>query len=101
MRTPSGIIVPYGTIPNVGIGTSPAAVLIRKEIQGDKSMSAKAIGYWATTIFVAVELLAGGLTDLVHGREALVAGQPVIAVVTHLGYPVYVLTILGGWKLLG
>jgi hypothetical protein len=65
------------------------------------SMSAKAIGYWATTIFVALELLAGGLTDLVHGREALVAGQPVVAVITQLGYPVYVLTILGGWKLLG
>ena len=63
-------------------------------------MRAKAIGYWATTIFVALELLAGGLTDLVHGREALVAGQPVVAVITHLGYPVYVLTILGGWKLL-
>ena len=64
-------------------------------------MRAKAIGYWVTTIFVALELLAGGLTDLVHGREALVAGQPVVAVITHLGYPVYVLTILGGWKLLG
>ena len=64
-------------------------------------MSAKAIGYWATTIFVALELLAGGLTDLVHGREALVAGQPVAAVITNLGYPVYILTILGGWKLLG
>ena len=64
-------------------------------------MRVKAIGYWATTIFVALELLAGGLTDLVHGREALVAGQPVVAVITHLGYPVYVLMILGGWKLLG
>ena len=64
-------------------------------------MRVKAIGYWATTIFVALELLAGGLTDLAHGREALVAGQPVVAFITHLGYPVYVLTILGGWKLLG
>jgi uncharacterized membrane protein YphA (DoxX/SURF4 family) len=64
-------------------------------------MSTKAIGYWATTSFVALELLAGGLTDVVHGREALVAGQPVVAFITHLGYPVYVLTILGGWKLLG
>jgi uncharacterized membrane protein YphA (DoxX/SURF4 family) len=64
-------------------------------------MSAKAIGYWATTIFVALELLAGGVTDLVHGPQALVAGQPVVAVITQLGYPVYVLTILGGWKLLG
>lgn len=64
-------------------------------------MRAKTIGYWATTIFVAIELLAGGLTDLVHGHEALVVGPPVVAVITHLGYPVYVLTILGGWKLLG
>ena len=64
-------------------------------------MSAKAIGYWTTTSFVTLELLAGGLTDLIHGREALVAGQPVVAVITHLGYPVYLLTILGGWKLLG
>jgi hypothetical protein len=64
-------------------------------------MSAKVLGYWATTLFVALELLAGGLTDLVHGRQALVAGPPVVAFVTHLGYPVYVLTILGGWKLLG
>lgn len=64
-------------------------------------MRAKALGYWSTTIFVALELLAGGLTDLIHGREALVAGQPVVAIITHLGYPVYVLAILGGWKLLG
>ncbi|HEX9070161.1 MAG TPA: DoxX family protein [Ktedonobacterales bacterium] len=64
-------------------------------------MSAKAIGYWATTSFVALELLAGGLTDLVHGRQALVAGPPVVSVITQLGYPVYVLTILGAWKLLG
>ena len=64
-------------------------------------MRVKAIGYWATTIFVALELLAGGLTDLVHGPQALVAGPPVVSAVTQLGYPVYVLTILGGWKLLG
>jgi hypothetical protein len=64
-------------------------------------MSTKALGYWATTSFVALELLAGGLTDLVHGPQALVAGQPVVTFITQLGYPVYVLTILGGWKLLG
>jgi DoxX-like family len=64
-------------------------------------MRAKTIGYWATTIFVALELLAGGLTDLMHGPQALVFGPPVVTVITQLGYPVYVLTILGGWKLLG
>jgi hypothetical protein len=58
-------------------------------------MKTKVVGYWATTIFVALELLAGGLTDLVQGREVLVVGQPVDQVMAHLGYPVYLLTILG------
>ena len=64
-------------------------------------MNLKMISYWATTAAIALETLAGGVTDLIHGREILVAGQPVVEVVTHLGYPVYVLTILGVWKLLG
>lgn len=64
-------------------------------------MNLKLIGYWATTAFVAFELLVGGLTDLVHGGVMLVAGDPVVGILTHLGYPVYLLTILGVWKLLG
>ncbi len=43
----------------------------RKE---DAMMKMKGIGYWATTSIVALELLAGGVTDLVHGRTSLVAG---------------------------
>jgi uncharacterized membrane protein YphA (DoxX/SURF4 family) len=64
-------------------------------------MNLKVIGYWATTAFTALELLAGGATDLAHGRTALVAGEPVADVLAHLGYPTYLLTILGLWKLLG
>jgi hypothetical protein len=64
-------------------------------------MHLKLIGYWATTAVAALELLAGGATDLAHGRTALVAGEPVAAVLAHLGYPIYLLTILGVWKLLG
>ncbi len=63
--------------------------------------SLKMIGYWATTIIVALELVAGGMTDLVHGKEVFFAGEPVTLVLTQLGYPVYLLTILGVWKLLG
>ena len=70
----------------------------RKE---DAMMKMKGIGYWATTSIVALELLAGGVTDLVHGRTSLVAGQPVAEVLEHLGYPAYLLRILGVWKLLG
>jgi uncharacterized membrane protein YphA (DoxX/SURF4 family) len=64
-------------------------------------MNLKVIGYWATTAFASLELLAGGATDLAHGRTALVAGEPVAEVLAHLGYPAYLLAILGVWKLLG
>ena len=64
-------------------------------------MKTKMIGYWATTIIVALELLAGGVTDLVHGPTLLFVGEPVVEVLAHLGYPVYLLTILGVWRLLG
>lgn len=67
----------------------------------NKMSASKVIIYWVTTIFTAFELLAGGVTDLIHGKTVLVAGDPVAEVLAHLGYPVYLLTILGVWKILG
>lgn len=67
----------------------------------DMTMKMKVISYWVTTMVSALELLAGGVTDLMHGRTGLVVGEPVAEVLAHLGYPVYLLTILGAWKLLG
>ena len=64
-------------------------------------MNMKSIGYWVATTLIALETFVGGITDLVHGGTELVAGPPVVGVVTHLGYPVYILRILGVWKLLG
>ena len=63
--------------------------------------SSKMIGYWTTTIIVTLELLVGGVTDLIHGRELLFVGDPVVLVLAHLGYPLYLLSILGVWRLLG
>jgi uncharacterized membrane protein YphA (DoxX/SURF4 family) len=63
-------------------------------------MKPKVIGYWVTTAIIEFELLVGGITDLVHGRAVLVAGPPVADILAQLGYPVYLLTILGIWKLL-
>jgi hypothetical protein len=54
---------------------------------------AKTIGYWTTTGFLALGAVAGGTGQLVR------APANVEGVVT-LGYPVYLLTILGLWKLL-
>ena len=56
-------------------------------------MKIKIVCYWATTILLAIELAVGGGWDIARRPDALL-------VVTHLGYPAYVLTILGFWKLL-
>jgi len=53
------------------------------------------------TVLVALETLVGGVTDVIQGRTVLVAGPPVAEVITHLGYPLYLLRIIGFWKLLG
>lgn len=64
-------------------------------------MRIKSIGYWVATTIIALETFAGGLIDLTNGREAIFAGRPVVEVVTSLGYPAYVLLILGIWKVPG
>jgi hypothetical protein len=50
--------------------------------------------YWIATAILAFVLGGGGVADLVRQPDT-VAGM------VHLGYPVYFVTILGAWKLLG
>lgn len=57
-------------------------------------MSAKKIGYWATTGLTAAAFAAGGVMDLLRGPD-------VVAGMEHLGYPAYLASILGVWKILG
>ena len=64
-------------------------------------MTTKTVAYWAATLLIALETLVGGVTDLIHGKAILVAGAPVADIVTHLGYPLYFLRIIGFWKVLG
>jgi uncharacterized membrane protein YphA (DoxX/SURF4 family) len=52
------------------------------------------VGYWATTGLVAAAFLFGGVMDLMKGPD-------VLAGMAHLGYPAYLATLLGVWKLLG
>jgi len=54
----------------------------------------KNVIYWLATAFVAFGFASGGIADLIAGPD-MVAGM------AHLGYPVYFLTILGTWKVLG
>ncbi|HMG67249.1 MAG TPA: DoxX family protein [Chitinophagaceae bacterium] len=58
---------------------------------------ARKITYWIANIWLALGLVATGLGQLLKAK----AGQGGVEMITHLGYPVYLLTILGIWKILG
>jgi len=53
--------------------------------------------YWFFTLWLALGMASTGAVQLFKAKE----GAGGVESVTHLGYPVYVLTILGIWKLLG
>jgi hypothetical protein len=57
--------------------------------------------YWSSTVVLAAGFLGSGIQQLlrVEGEGAL--APPYAWGIMQLGYPVYVLTILGTWKLLG
>jgi uncharacterized membrane protein len=50
--------------------------------------------YWVSTIFLSFGMLAGGIQQMLQ-----IGGYNEI--VTQLGYPLYLLSILGTWKILG
>ncbi len=50
--------------------------------------------YWIATSWLALGMLSTGIVQLVKMQEE-------IDVMTQLGYPVYLLTIIGLWKILG
>src|SRR5689334_18576433 len=58
------------------------------------SSQGRTIAYWVTTVLVAAESMLGGVWDI---RQI----PYVRADIDKLGYPTYVLSIIGAWKLLG
>jgi len=53
--------------------------------------------YWIATLWLALGMLATGVVQLLRAKE----GAGGLDSMTHLGYPVYLITILGVWKMLG
>jgi hypothetical protein len=53
--------------------------------------------YWIATIWLALGMVSTALVQLFKAK----AGQGGVDMITHLGYPVYFLTILGVWKIFG
>jgi uncharacterized membrane protein YphA (DoxX/SURF4 family) len=54
----------------------------------------KKIVYWIATLWLSLGMFSTGIIQLLKQQESLDA-------VTRLGYPAYLLTILGVWKMLG
>lgn len=50
--------------------------------------------YWIATIWLALGMLSTGIIQLLKTEDE-------VTKITQLGYPVYILTILGIWKILG
>lgn len=50
--------------------------------------------YWIATVWLALGIFSTGIVQLSRLEEDVVK-------ITHLGFPVYLLTLLGVWKILG
>jgi len=50
--------------------------------------------YWISTVWLALGMVSTGIVQLIKMQEE-------VDLITNLGYPVYLLTILGIWKMLG
>ena len=57
--------------------------------------------YWISTIWLALGMLATGTLQLFKVKAEGAVAPPGVYGIMHLGYPVYFLTILGVWKILG
>ncbi len=57
--------------------------------------------YWISTIWLALGMLSTGTVQLLRMKAEGAVSPPGVYGITHLGYPIYFLTILGVWKILG
>src|ERR1041385_1925881 len=53
--------------------------------------------YWIATLWLALGMVSTGSGQLLKAK----AGQGGLDMINHLGYPIYIVIILGVWKVLG
>ena len=59
------------------------------------------ITYWFATIVLVLGLLGTGIQQLLRVEAVGALGPPFAWGIAQMGYPLYLLTILGTWKILG
>ncbi len=57
--------------------------------------------YWISTLWLGLGMLSTGIVQLLKLQAEGALAPPGVYGITQLGYPVYFLTILGVWKMLG
>lgn len=57
--------------------------------------------YWVSTIWLALGMVSTGLVQLLRVEAEGAIAPPGVYGIKYLGYPIYFLTLLGFWKLLG
>jgi len=57
--------------------------------------------YWISTLWLASGMLSTGTLQLFRAKAEGALAPPGVYGITHLGFPIYFLTILGVWKILG
>jgi hypothetical protein len=72
---------------------NPSLIISQAQIMTKTSK----IIYWIATLWLALGMVSTAAVQLFKAKE----GQGGADMVVHLGYPVYLLTILAIWKLLG
>lgn len=53
--------------------------------------------YWIATVWLALGMLSTGVVQLLKAKE----GQGGVDMITHLGYPIYLVTMIGVCKIMG
>jgi DoxX-like family len=54
----------------------------------------KLIIYWIATILMSVGMFGSGIAQIIRAKQ-------MVDIINHVGYPPYVMSILGTWKILG
>ena len=62
--------------------------------QKTTSERTRQIAFWIVTILFALGMVGGGIGQLTRAKQTVEG-------ISHLGYPPYLLSILGTWKILG
>jgi uncharacterized membrane protein YphA (DoxX/SURF4 family) len=57
--------------------------------------------YWVSTLWLCLGMISTGIVQLLRMQAEGAVAPPGVEGIVHLGYPVYFLTILGVWKILG